>query len=105
MDGEGSGASCDPPPRVPRDWQLLIRYHPPGWHLEFNPRWCLPMGLLTQLLAIRRAVPCPMAQRLPRITRVGTRALLCIKCSNEFMEKSVAKANRRIVGEDSHGKA
>jgi hypothetical protein len=27
---------------VPKDWQLLARHHPPGWHLEFNPRLFSP---------------------------------------------------------------
>jgi hypothetical protein len=44
MSRESSRASHDPPRRVPKDWQLLVRYHPPGWHLEFNPRRFSPDG-------------------------------------------------------------
>ncbi len=44
MNRERSGASHDPRRRVPRHWQLLARYHPPGWHLEFNPIRFSPVG-------------------------------------------------------------
>ncbi len=44
MNRERSGASHDPRRRVPRHWQLLARYHPPGWHLEFNPIRFSPDG-------------------------------------------------------------
>ncbi len=60
------GASRNPPTRLPRDWQVLARYHPPGWHLESNPRLFSPDG------SSRQATCDSTGRALPDGTAIAT---------------------------------